>query len=131
MLETVLLTVFGMVVLVLIINVPFWARKHSLYNRRDRFECKLCGNCCRFRVTPLTGEDVRRLEEAGLGDGVDRDRMSTGRVNGRCVFLVDDRCTAYEHRPQVCRDFPFFTLYGLGYAERAPFCPALEELEDG
>jgi Fe-S-cluster containining protein len=29
-------------------------------------------------------------------------------VRGRCVFLDEqDRCTAYEHRPIVCRMHPF------------------------
>ena len=51
------------------------------------------------------------------------------RVNGKCVFLKDDKCSAYEHRPTVCREFPFFTEYGIGYARNLRFCPALEELE--
>lgn len=41
--------------------------------------------------------------------------------NGDCLFLgVDRRCTIYETRPQVCRNFPEI-------GPRPGFCPSLKK----
>jgi len=118
-------------VLVTLGNLPVFLKGVALERRRAHFRCTLCGNCCRFRTTPLTGEDVRRLEGAGYKDFAEASgepRMR--RTNGKCVFLKDDKCTVHDNRPDVCRDFPFFREFGIGYARRATYCPALEELEN-
>ena len=118
--------------LVALVNVPEFIRSSRLYRRRDGFRCTCCGNCCRFKVTPLKRSDVKRLEDAGLRYFYEtRGELRLKRVNGRCIFLKDDRCTVHESRPQVCRDFPFFVEWGLGYAQRVSFCPAMEALENG
>ena len=128
-------TIFLMVatVMVVVASGPQFVRSVRLYRVRDRFKCVSCGNCCRFRVTPLLAGDVVRLESAGLSGFADRygGEACMKRVRGRCMFLKDDRCSVYEHRPRVCRSFPFFSSCGIGYAERASFCPAMEELENG
>jgi len=98
-----------------------------------RFRCAGCGTCCRLWV-PITTADVRRLAAGtGLGagelvqfvaaaeftDGVEdltvvalgaRKRRMVMCLRERgdgCRFLAPDRCLAYEHRPLVCREFPF------------------------
>ncbi len=113
--------------------MPEFIRGIRLYGRRSSFICQSCGNCCRFRVTPLTNEDVGRLESAGLRDFSEpyKGELRMRRIKGRCMFLKDDACQVYEHRPQVCRNFPFFKEWGVGFAQKATFCPALEELENG
>jgi uncharacterized protein len=132
MIETVAATVVGVCALVVAAGAPSFAGDMRLFSRRARFGCRMCGNCCRFRVTPLTSEDVKRLEAAGHADFFrTAGELMLRRVNGRCVFLKDDRCTVHDVRPQVCRDFPFFRACGIGYAQKASFCPGLEELEDG
>lgn len=48
-----------------------------------------------------------------------------------CAFLADDgRCTIYEVRPRVCREYPHtdkegFTSRTMGHAANALMCPAL------
>lgn len=97
------------------------------------FRCTGCGNCCRGTCVLVTDADVRRLARgtgraprhfvrfagpddvalpahSGLWTNLGRRRgVMALRWNGRrCVFLgAGDRCTAYEHRPTACRQFPF------------------------
>jgi Fe-S-cluster containining protein len=126
------ITVYAVAVLILLLLLPSWYKGSRLYAKRDRFRCTLCGNCCRFRITPITEEDVKLLEKAGYkGFWERKGELKMRRDNGRCVFLKDDRCAVHEHRPQVCREFPFFKECGIGYVRKASFCPALEELENG
>lgn len=125
---TITLTLLGLTVV--LINLPYVLGRVRLYSRRGYFSCSLCGNCCRFRYTPITQVDKDLLEAAGY-TGYTEDGKSLKRENGRCMFLKDDSCTAYDSRPKVCRDFPFFKSCGIGYARRASFCPAMEKLENG
>jgi Fe-S-cluster containining protein len=112
--------------------LPYKVREYRLGKLRDKFECVCCGNCCRFRVTPLKRKDVERLEKAGY-TGFHRHvkgELSMRRVNGRCIFLRDDKCTVYEHRPQVCRDFPFYRLFGVWFCTDTAVCPGVERLKE-
>jgi Fe-S-cluster containining protein len=112
--------------------LPETYRSMRRYGKRGKFRCTMCGNCCRFRITPLTKDDVSRLENAGYSGFSDyKGELCMKRINGKCFFLKDDRCTVHEHRPRVCRDFPFFRELGIGYAKPNSFCPAQEELEHG
>ena len=77
----------------------------------------------------MTSEDIQKLRVAGYSGFLSDDGLNLKRVNGRCVFLEGDRCRVHELRPKVCRDFPFFHVLGLGVAQSASFCPALEELD--
>ena len=29
-------------------------------------------------------------------------------VDGKCIFLEGNNCKVYEHRPEICRKYPFF-----------------------
>jgi Fe-S-cluster containining protein len=119
-------------VAILLVNLPQAWTSIRLYLKRGRFSCMMCGTCCRFRVIPLTKEDVRRLESGGHRDfTTKKGELCLKRAMGRCVFSKDDKCSVYELRPAVCREFPFFKVYGIGYAEKASFCPAMEKLKDG
>ena len=40
--------------------------------------------------------------------------------DGKCCFLVDNMCSIYEDRPQVCRD------YGVNPSSPATRCPYLK-----
>jgi len=128
--ETVAYTIVSVAFIVALANIPSWSKSMRLYKQKSRFSCILCGNCCRFRHTPLTTADIDRLNVAGLTGFLSGSaEPSLKRVGGKCVFLENDRCSVHEHRPQVCRSFPFFTCLGVGYAQSASFCPALDELE--
>jgi Fe-S-cluster containining protein len=99
-----------------------------------KFRCGGCGTCCHLWI-PVTDEDVKRLMEAtglpvekivefvkpslfGASPGTvawikfgprrqDRRAMCLQEVGDRCLFLEDNRCVIYEHRPVVCREHPF------------------------
>ena len=92
---------------------------------KSLFNCKRCpAYCCSYPVIELTKADLRRLakhfamslekatkkftkKDAGRKKRImrHRDDEHYGTV---CRFLDPDtrRCTIYEARPQICRDFP-------------------------
>ncbi len=88
---------------------------------KSEFKCQRCGKCCK-PVIKLTREDISRIRELGFSDRdfVERDPIdeeSKGlvmkRIDFKCVFLNigEDgftRCKIYGHRPQTCRNYPFF-----------------------
>jgi Fe-S-cluster containining protein len=87
--------------------------------------CSQCGKCCTnlYGTFEATGEDVRRWRKEGrkdilanvmlLGPRWDPwgDFIGTDGQTERCPFLHKIRgskryrCSIYETRPQVCRDF--------------------------
>ena len=80
------------------------------------------------RVTLLnmpTAEFIETYLEADDEDGPYKARQRP------CPFLGDDdRCTIYEVRPTVCREYPHtdkegFTFRTMGVASNAQVCPAV------
>jgi Fe-S-cluster containining protein len=85
---------------------------------KETFRCVKCGECCR-PVVKLTKEDITQIEEAGHkkadfvvvdpNNNITQDTLK--RVKGVCIFLKKDGeefvCSLYEHRPDVCRKYPF------------------------
>ncbi|MEK7866090.1 MAG: YkgJ family cysteine cluster protein [Planctomycetota bacterium] len=87
------------------------------------YDCLACGACCLHAGgVLLLDQDVARLA-AHLGLSEDQVRIrythdgehlrTKGRDDPACVFLDwqrqlagGTRCTVYEARPQVCRDYP-------------------------
>jgi Fe-S-cluster containining protein len=101
--------------------------------------CETCNATCCTMPVEVKLDDLFRLglaspDEASAkkigkrlqAEGIVRSyRAATGlflleQKNGRdCVFLGSDRrCTVYERRPDVCRDFP------LKVGPRPGFCPS-------
>jgi len=119
-------------VLSFIILLPQFILSIRLAGIRDKFKCTGCGNCCRLKVIPLRKDDVKRLEDAGYRDftEVKEGEVTFKRVNGRCLFNKDDKCSVYEHRARVCREFPFFSSYGIPYCRVMSYCPAQDELKE-
>jgi Fe-S-cluster containining protein len=103
------------------------------WERFLKFRCTGCGNCCKGTYICITDADARRLA-AGTGRPIEsfvrfageddvalarrhgwwvrfarrRGVMALKWRRGRCIFLdAADRCTAYAHRPIVCRLHPF------------------------
>lgn len=118
-----------------------------MYNKQDRisqwtrYRSDLCNQCiaacCKMPVE-ITREDIRNLqiisEIDGLSDKkiakilqerkiIKNYRAATGlfliqeKADGSCYFLVNNRCTVYQKRPQVCRKFP------IEVGNRLGFCP--------
>lgn len=113
------------------------------------FACNGCGDCCRRHQVALTHRDLARLV-AALGvsaeslvawldtAAVDLDAESAGMVTlpagprlmvlahdaGACRLLApDQRCRAYDARPQDCRVYPLVVERAGGPARLAFFEP--------
>ena len=64
--------------------------------------CELCGGACCQSVTlpQVFGEDVNRwLSLHGVQNG------NLIRLPCKCLMLMDGKCSIYEERPQICRDY--------------------------
>ena len=103
-------------------------------------DCTRCANCCKTMDINFDDEDIERIAghlnmptaefieaylEADDEDGPYKARQKP------CPFLGDDdRCTIYEVRPTVCREYPHtdkegFTFRTMGVASNALVCPAV------
>ena len=80
-----------------------------------RFSCERCGECCGGWSVPVDARDYKTLIEAGVCEGrklfqrvVFKKKRFLRLVEDRCVLLAKDGlCSAYDHRPSICRLFPF------------------------
>jgi Fe-S-cluster containining protein len=70
------------------------------------FECKKCGECCKYKFVPLKPYDIKRLLDAGLPAEklVDHDGTCLNSDKG-CYFFLDG-CQIYSSRPETCFMFP-------------------------
>jgi Fe-S-cluster containining protein len=92
---------------------------------RVSFSCEKCpAYCCTYEEIPLKRRDIARLaRHFDLADAAFEarytrpDETGTHRVlrlrkdrvfKSACIFLDQEarRCTVYEARPAICRDFP-------------------------
>jgi Fe-S-cluster containining protein len=87
---------------------------------KDNFNCTKCGQCCR-PIVLVNKEEILKIEELGLKqkefvdvDPLNEDEKNNAlkQVNGVCMFLKrkDEEyyCSIYNHRPSICRKYPFF-----------------------
>ena len=80
----------------------------------DTFNCVKCGECCRH-VVKVSEQDVERIKELGISNFTEFDKEINSMVlkqkNNVCMFLKKENdkfiCSIYNHRPQVCRKYPF------------------------
>jgi Fe-S-cluster containining protein len=85
-----------------------------------RFECQVCGTCCRGEGgIYLNEEEIDRIAEF-LGGSREiflekYCRIRNGRTyihiredDGYCHFAVDGKCTIHPVKPTPCRQWPFF-----------------------
>ncbi|WP_319379354.1 YkgJ family cysteine cluster protein [uncultured Methanocorpusculum sp.] len=94
--------------------------------RNAEFACRCCGECCsgKDNEVMVSPDEIDLLCEAA---GLTPDQIAEpypewihdqevtftfGRVlrrgeDGNCMFLKNNRCTVYEHRPHICRTYPF------------------------
>jgi len=76
---------------------------------------------------PLIDEDIKRI--TGLGFEKDVFLTKIGSVfrlknkSGRCIFLRDDGCAIYEHRPEGCRHYPLVYNTYKKHFEMDHLCP--------
>lgn len=93
------------------------------YPKNTKFECSCCGICCgdtlsKTRHILLTNIDAnrvaafskRKIEEFSsntVGKGPYLFEMKKNPETGKCIFLIESKCTIYQHRPLICRFYPF------------------------
>ena len=88
-----------------------------------RHDCHVC--CIDSKMT-LTEADVLLLESAGHSDFVrlnSRGDLELKSRRGRCVFLTERGCGAYEFRPEGCRLFPLILDMQSNRVIRDEYCP--------
>lgn len=105
-------------------------------------DCQSCGKCCqrvyagRVQVYPEEmnrATIVRELANKGkhlkiIEDG--SERMLFDDKNG-CTFLDDSSsCAIYQHRPNICGEYPFGLSPSLNILAISSRCPPLSKLKD-
>ena len=130
-LSALLKTSFILSYVIVILSLPVLLKRVWFGLKKEKFSCRMCGNCCRFNIIAMTEEDVKRIKEAGFKDFVENSgEKKLRRVRGRCVFSRDDKCGIYEIRPSVCREFPFQKIFGvIPYMRDWSCCPAISEFK--
>lgn len=83
--------------------------------------CDSCsGVCCKqsdnrpFAVMLVDGDNAEDYQTIEADDGIDDDVKvkAIPYRDGKCIYLSDEnRCTIYEKRPVLCREFYCFTNY--------------------
>jgi Fe-S-cluster containining protein len=103
-------------------------------------DCTRCANCCKTMGITFDKEDIERIARhlnTPMADFIEA-HLEVDQENGQyktrpkpCPFLGDDnRCTIYDVRPTVCRQYPHtnkegFTFRTMGVANNALKCPAV------
>ena len=91
------------------------------YPKNIRFECQRCAKCCgdtperERKVLMLEREveqisDITKLEPEEFSTPASRSepyRYKMRKQDGKCIFLKGADCQIYNHRPLLCRFFPF------------------------
>ncbi|MGQ9781366.1 MAG: YkgJ family cysteine cluster protein [Nitrososphaeria archaeon] len=72
------------------------------------FKCKRCASCCSLDVL-LDDDEIRYF-----GETVDLKWCTTKKLfRGSslvCCYLKGKKCMVYEHRPRLCRAYPFSSM---------------------
>jgi len=80
----------------------------------DRALCGQCGAECCDRSTPFTADDIKAIKSKHRKTLRGVKVIPAGKEtftlekqgNKQCIFLGEDkRCTVYDVRPEICRDF--------------------------
>ena len=86
-----------------------------------------CVKCCLETRMPLSNLDLRRI--LNLGYRLEyfavktKEGLRLKNSSGRCVFLREEGCGIYEHRPEGCRLYPLVYDEALKKAVVDSFCP--------
>jgi len=92
-----------------------------------------CVKCCLETRMPLSNLDLRRILQ--LGYRLEHFAVKTKEgwrlknSSGRCVFLQEEGCGIYPHRPEGCRLYPLVYDESLMKAVIDSICPYSYEFE--
>ena len=106
-------------------NVGFQCDTPTIYSTfsiaaQRGLQCTGCGNCCRTTAVVTVSIPQIRLIAKHLGmspkafmkEYIKREPNSQYGYAFKavpCPFLVDNKCTIYDLRPSVCRNYPFLS----------------------
>lgn len=121
----------------------------SLVEEEDRevwkkTDCTACANCCKTMTPVFTPSDIKRISthlrlspQSFTKKWLVREDDTGNLVNQSlpCSFLVDNKCSIYEVRPDDCAEFPHhdkkpFDLYNETFIQNITRCPATFLLVD-
>ena len=92
-----------------------------------------CVKCCLETRMPLSNLDIKRMLKLGcrLEYFAVETKMGWRLKNssGRCVFLLEEGCGMYPHRPEGCRLYPLVYDENLKKAVIDSLCPYGYEFE--
>ena len=105
------------------------------YSLRSGVPCvnHICIECCLDTEMPLSRVDMQKIEQ--LGYRLEEFAVKKGEEwhlrnrCGRCVFLSDEGCTIYAHRPEGCRIYPLVYDDATGKAVMHRLCRYRHEFE--
>lgn len=106
-------------------------QRNLILERRKNYKCAMCGACCRLAISEFS--PVELLDKASRGDGYAKEFIATFKPyeykedaekefklyvdlikeSGEKVYYyhcdkvtADNKCSCYENRPNICRDYP-------------------------
>lgn len=95
-----------------------------------QIDCTQCANCCKKLEAGISPSEITRLadltslsREAFIDIHVDTELPSGACFLKKhpCLFLEENRCSIYSHRPEACRIYPGLESPGLKYRLRRVF----------
>ena len=105
------------------------------YSLRSGVPCvnHQCVECCLDTEMPLSRVDMQKIEQ--LGYRLEEFAVKRGKEwrlrnrGGRCIFLSDEGCTIYAHRPEGCQSYPSVYEESTGKAVKHQLCPYHHEFD--
>lgn len=112
----------------------------------SKIDCTACANCCKTVSPTLDEEDIVTFAK-GLGISSEQLQSQYLVEDGKgytfnakpCPFLVDNKCSNYDHRPKACASYPHlhkenFVIRTSGVINNCSVCPivfnVVERLKD-
>jgi Fe-S-cluster containining protein len=96
----------------------------------EKFICEGCGNCCKKfgpKGLPLFDFEKERALKIAKQLGLKLDIRPTEIVDGKtvlygmfsepCPFLKDNKCSIYDERFLICRQFPIFSTASFKFSK--------------
>ncbi len=110
----------------------------------EKVDCMSCANCCKTMTPMYKKSDIKRIAahlklkpKDFIAKYLTKEEGSELYMNATlpCTFLVDNKCSIYEVRPDDCAEFPHhnktpFDLYNDTYKNNLVYCPATLMLVD-
>lgn len=116
------------------------------HEAQAQIDCRECGACCRDNAVPVNEEEISQVAQCLKLSApevrekwISHDDADGDHIDARpCPFLIGNRCSVYDGRPEGCRGYPYIggeiATRMLSIIEQAGTCPIvydmLERLKD-